>query len=478
MIYLFTSPAHALYDPRTLPLNKLGVHILDPSELSAAAALVNSHGGNWGYVTVPIQPTDRAKDKWQTFMHEARDHHLIPIIRITTIPQGGTWQTANDTDLVDFANFLNELDWPVSNRYIVLFNEVNRSQEWGGVVNPEKYAQIVKNAYQIFKERSNDFFLLGPSLDDALPNSPTSLSSTLYLSQMSAYDSLVWTYFDGWSSHSYPNPGFTASPAKTGLQSITGYKNQIKYLKLAPKPVFITETGWDQTKLTPSLLATYWTQAWDTWQRDYNLVAVTPFILQGGAQFAPFSLQDDQGGYTVSGTALLNLSKSAGLPQLAPDTLKIATPSSAKQPPWTLPFFKSSRALLKLENIFRAILGFPLKVHATLKDLPLILEQATTPKQWEHGLSDRLDLGSSDGMLFIFPQSHVPIFWMKDMHFPIDIIWLSDGKVLDITPGVPVQTGGKLVTYSPSAAVNMVLETRAGWAQENGVKLGDILILK
>ncbi len=477
MIYLLTSPAYAIYDPRTLPLNKLGVHILNPSELSAAAALVNSHGGDWGYVTVPIQPGDRDKDKWQTFMRETRELHLIPIIRITTIPQGGTWQQGNDTDLVDFANFLSELDWPISNRYIVLFNEVNRSQEWGGVVNPEKYAQIVKNAYQIFKERSSDFFLLGPSLDSALPNSQTSLSATAYLSRMSAYDPLVWTYFDGWSSHSYPNPGFTSAPSRTGLQSILGYQSEIKYLKLAPKPVFITETGWDQTKLTGDQLASYWRQAWDIWQADYNLVAVTPFVLQGGAQFAPFSLQDGNGGYTASGNALINLPKSIGLPQVLAHATRVATPSSAKQPRWTPPFFKSSQALLKLENIFRTLLGFPVKAHATLKDLPLLLELAVNPKHWEHGLSDRADLGSSDGMLFIFPQSHVPIFWMKDMHFPIDIIWISHGLVVDITHSAPVSESDHLPTYSPKVPVEMVLEVNSGWAEENGVIIGDNLIL-
>ena len=200
MVYWFNgliAPAFALYDPRTIPNNKAGVHLLDPAEINEAAKLVNSNGGDWGYVTVPIQPTDRDKAKWQHFMEQAKSLHLIPIIRITTIPRGGTWSTGHDTDLVDFANFLGELDWPVENRYIILFNEVNRSAEWGGQVDPEKYASIVKNAYSIFKERSLDFFMLGPSLDSALPNTSTSLSAPNYLSRMAKADPLVWTYFDG-----------------------------------------------------------------------------------------------------------------------------------------------------------------------------------------------------------------------------------------------------------------------------------------
>ena len=70
IVYLLASTkVLAIYDPRTVPNNKAGVHILSPSEITSAANLVNSQGGDWGYVTIPIQPTDRDKDKWQTFMH-------------------------------------------------------------------------------------------------------------------------------------------------------------------------------------------------------------------------------------------------------------------------------------------------------------------------------------------------------------------------------------------------------------------------
>jgi hypothetical protein len=408
-------------------------------------------------------------------MHKAKELHLIPIIRITTIPQGGTWERGNDVDLVDFANFLNELDWPIENRYIVLFNEVNRDTEWGGSVNPEKYALIVRNAYTIFKERSKDFFLLGPSLDSALPNSKTSMSSPSYLAKMAAYDPLVWTYFDGWSSHSYPNPGFIASAKKTGLTSITGYKNELALIKIAPKPVFITETGWDQTKLNDSVLAGYWSSAWQIWLADPNVIAITPFILRGGDQFAQFSLYKENGEYSASGQSIYNLPKSRGIPKEIAPLEKKAIGTTAKQPIWNMPFFKNSPSLNKLENIFRVVFGLPIKSNASLRNIPLIVELAQTSKQWEKGLSDRTDLGNLDGMVFIFPQYHVPVFWMKDMKFPIDMIWVSEGKVIDITHSAPIETTDKLPTYSPRNKVNMVLETRAGWAAQNNITIGDSL---
>lgn len=478
LIWLKSAPTTlALYDPRTTPNSKAGVHILNPSEIDDAAKLVNSNGGDWGYVTIPIQPTDRDKDTWQEFMHKAKELHLIPIIRITTIPSGGTWATGHDIDLVDFANFLNELDWPIENRYIVLFNEVNRSTEWGDKVDPEKYALIVKNAYSIFKERSENFFLLGPSIDSALPNSTTSLSAQTYLSRMATFDPLVWTYFDGWSSHSYPNPGFIASPKKTGFQSVIGYKSELAYLRLAAKPVFITETGWDQTKLKDSVIALNWSTAWQTWLSDANVVAVTPFILRGGEQFKQFSLYNDSGEYSASGQSIFNLPKSIGNPHLIEKKEKMLLTSPAKEPSWIMPFFKSSRALSKLENIFRVVMGLPIKTNILLKDLTLIVELSQTTAQWEKGLSDRNDLSDLDGMLFTFPQYHIPIFWMKDMRFPIDMIWISGGVVVDITMSAPVGTTDKLPTYSPRVPVNMVLETRAGWAEENGISVGDQLVM-
>lgn len=468
----------ALYDPRTLPTNKLGVHILDPGEIDQAAKLVNSQGGDWGYITVPIQPNDRDKAKWQSFMQKARELHLIPIIRITTVPQGGTWEEAGDTDLVDFANFLSELTWPIQNRYIVLFNEVNRAAEWGGTVDPEKYALIVKNAYTIFKERSPNYFLLGPALDLALPSSTSSLSATTYFTRMTRFDPLVWTYFDGWASHSYPNPAFSASPSRTGLTSIVGYKTELSYLKLAPKPVFITETGWDQSKLSASVLESYWQSAWKIWQNDPNVVAVTPFVLSGGEQFASLSLTNPEGQLKPSGQVLSKLEKTLGTPIIETEVTKKATGSAARQPIWEMPIFRDNQILIKLENIFRTILNLPRKASGDLAGVPLSLELAETPKQWEKGLSGRTSLRQGSGMLFIFSTHHVPVFWMKDTLIPLDMIWISDSSVVDITHSVPISTSVPLPTYSPSVPVNMVLETPAGWAKDNDIKVGDKLTIE
>jgi uncharacterized membrane protein (UPF0127 family) len=455
----------------------MGVHILSPDEIDAAKSLANSSGGDWGYVTVPIQPVDRDLEKWQKFMHEAREKHLIPIIRITTIPTGGTWDAGADTDLVDFANFLNALDWPVENRYIILFNEVNQSREWGGIVDPVKYTQIVKNARTIFKERSEHFFLLGPALDDALPDSTTSMSAKRYLAAMVAHDSAVWSYFDGIAVHSYSNPGFAQPPRRNTFPGVTSYNYFFTQFKLADKPVFVTETGWDQTKVTNQKLKDYWTTAWEIWNTDPKVAAVTPFVLDGGGAFPVFTLKKPDGSLSESGQAVFNLPKVAGNPkpgvredkQFAGDATHLSGNLARS--------FRTVRALHKLENIFRVILGLPAKGLITLGSHELVVEMAQTPPQWEKGLSDRDAMQGIDGMLFLFPQYHVPVFWMKDTRIPLDMIWLKDNQVVEITENVPVATSDNLPTYSPKIPIDMVLEVSAGWSQANNLQVGDTLII-
>lgn len=477
-LLLTAHPVQALYDPNSVPNNKMGVHILHPSEVEAAAKLVNSSGGDWGYVTVPIQPVDRDLLKWQEFMKKCKDLHLIPIIRITTIPIGGTWDSAQATDLVDFANFLNELEWPTENRYIILFNEVNQSREWGGVVDPIKYTDIVKNARTIFKERSEHFFLLGPALDDALPDSTTSMSAKRYLNAMYSHDSAVWSYFDGFSFHSYPNPGFAQPPRKNTFPGITSYNYLFAQYKLSDKPVFVTETGWEQTKVSEPKLREYWNTAWDIWGSDQRVVAITPFVLNGGESFPALSLTSTSGSLSVSGQAIESIPKIVGNPKPGVNSQQNTQNKVNSHLSGDLASsYKSVRALRKLENIFRVIMGLPVKSLVTLGTHELVVEMAQTPTQWEKGLSGRNTLQGIDGMLFIFPHYHIPLFWMKDTHIPLDIIWIKDNQIVELTENVQPNDSTTPPTYSPSQTIDTVLEVPAGWSKANNIQIGDILTI-
>ena len=290
--------AYAVADPLAVPNNKIGLHLLFPGELHQAAKIINRHGeAAWGYVTIPIQAGDRNRIRWQEFLDKCREEKIIPLIRITTVPEGSNWTTPNDFDLIDFANFLNDLRWPVQNRYIILFNEVNRSDEYGGALSPEKYADILNNAVDIFKSRSENFFILPAGLDNASSNGKNALHWKTYLLRMYRRQPDVFNKLDGWTSHAYANPDFSARPDLSGSNKIDSFKYDLQYLKRFTQkklPVFITETGWSNKELSDHQIALYYQYAFSKVWSDHNIVAVTPFLFnaQDGV-FKQFSFLDD-----------------------------------------------------------------------------------------------------------------------------------------------------------------------------------------
>src|SRR3990167_3647177 len=91
LFVISASSVHAFYDPMSRKNNKYGIHIIDENDLTSASALVNSTGGDWGYVTLVIPENERKWEKWQSAFSEMRRLHLIPIIRLATRLEGDTW---------------------------------------------------------------------------------------------------------------------------------------------------------------------------------------------------------------------------------------------------------------------------------------------------------------------------------------------------------------------------------------------------
>jgi len=310
-------------DSTNIPNNKFGIHILFPTELEDAAKLVNSSGGDWGYVTIPIQSNDKDLNKWQKFMDDAKRLHLIPIIRLATngdYYNAKVWEKPNDENIVDFANFLNSLNWPVKNRYIVVYNEVNRGNEWGGSPNPGEYAQILQYAVTSFKGRSSDFFILSAGMDNAAANTSDAMNEYDFMRQMDIAVPGVFNQIDGIASHSYPNPGFSQPPTIVSDRSIYSFKSEdelAESLSNKTLPVFITETGWSAAVLPDSVIAPYYKIAFESVWSDPNIMAVTPFLLIAGTDpFKQFSIMDTAGGEFLRYKTIFDYPKVKGLPIL------------------------------------------------------------------------------------------------------------------------------------------------------------------
>ena len=105
---------------------------------------------------------------------------------------------------------------------------------------------------------------------------------------------------------------------------------------------------------------------------------------------------------------------------------------------------------------------------------------ANTNELRKSGLGGVDKLAENEGMLFVFDKKDViPSFWMKDMKIAIDILWLNDGKIVQIDKNIePPRAGTKdsgLAKYTPDSPVDYVLEVNSGYSDKNGIKEKDLV---
>ena len=126
--------------------------------------------------------------------------------------------------------------------------------------------------------------------------------------------------------------------------------------------------------------------------------------------------------------------------------------------------------------VFSLFFAQPKHTTITINGQHFSVELAQTPNQLERGLGGRSSIGS-DGMLFVLPRRTIPGFWMKDMQFALDFIWIDDGKIVDITENVQPPKRGifteQLVIYRPHIPVTYVLVVPARFVDDHQLKVGE-----
>lgn len=137
-----------------------------------------------------------------------------------------------------------------------------------------------------------------------------------------------------------------------------------------------------------------------------------------------------------------------------------------------LPFIFNAQKKSQIVNISNAVKANEFNHMANINNVSLNLAFATTEAEREQGLSDTSSLNSNQGMLFFFATSTVPNFWMKDMNYPLDIIWIDNNKkiigvVQNLSPSTYPQT------FAPTSPVSYVLEVSSGFFEKNNLKIGD-----
>lgn len=277
-------------DPLWKENNKFGLYVYAEEKefFSIADELVNSSGGDWGYVLIPYNVLDYDYGKWGRVFNQLIGKHLIPVIQLWNVDvKDYKKETANA------AKFLNSFLWPIRYRYISVYNEENDSNFWYGKADAKQYAKILDYTIKTFKESNEDFYIMNGALNVSASNTVDHIDAFEFMKQMNDAVPGIFDKLDGWASHPYPQPNFAGSPLNTGRMSIRAYETELDYLKnnLGVKknlPVFITETGWAHAEgedWNPSYLpvetvAEYFKIAYsEVWLKDDRVRAVMPFTI-------------------------------------------------------------------------------------------------------------------------------------------------------------------------------------------------------
>lgn len=102
----------------------------------------------------------------------------------------------------------------------------------------------------------------------------------------------------------------------------------------------------------------------------------------------------------------------------------------------------------------------------------IYVDVASSSLDQQRGLGGKQEMGANQGMLFMFDRPGKYVFWMKDMNFPIDIIWIDKNlKIVYIKKAASPLLFPE--TYKPELDSMYVLETKSGFSDTFNVKIGD-----
>lgn len=116
------------------------------------------------------------------------------------------------------------------------------------------------------------------------------------------------------------------------------------------------------------------------------------------------------------------------------------------------------------------------KREIVIRDEKMTLYIADTDTERQQGLSGSTRLQDDEGMLFVFPEKDLHSFWMKDMKYPLDMIFLNDNRIVDTFNNLSPETYPKL--FAPKEPANYVIEFNDSAIERLGLKTGDTILLK
>lgn len=318
------------------PNNKFGLYIYAERQdfFEIASKIVNSSGGEWGYVLIPYNVKDRDFKRWSRVFDDLTRLKLIPVIQL--------WDVTLDkykSETIGSAKFLDRFDWPTKYRYISVYNEPNDKNFWYGKVDPEGYAEILDFTIDTFRKQNKDFRIMNGAFNVSASTNSVSLDSFEYKKRMNKKVPGIFNKLDAWASHSYPQPNFSGDPLDTGRWSIRAYEKELEFLRqelgvTKELPVFITETGWahmegvndDLSFLPADKVAENFKIAFEkVWLLDKRVRAVMPFTIKYNPPFDHFSwIKEDYKTFYPQAETIKNMPKIKGeAPMLIKGSYKV-----------------------------------------------------------------------------------------------------------------------------------------------------------
>jgi hypothetical protein len=108
----------------------------------------------------------------------------------------------------------------------------------------------------------------------------------------------------------------------------------------------------------------------------------------------------------------------------------------------------------------------------------VFVEVADSPEELIKGLGGHKPLRSMQGMIFVFSEPGRHDFWMKDVSFPIDILWVDKDSVVSIVESAEPCPDNICEVYKADGIATFVVELPAGYVDEHGIKTGDMVSFK
>ncbi len=135
--------------------------------------------------------------------------------------------------------------------------------------------------------------------------------------------------------------------------------------------------------------------------------------------------------------------------------------------------------LFKFNQSFAEEIVYSQAIVTTSSGKEIPVEVADTLKKRSLGLGKRTSLKKGWGMLFVFEKREHHRFWMKDMQFPLDIIWLDNHRIVHVIHDAkPAKSKVKPEVMTSPVPVNFVLEIAAGRAEKLRLKTGQRMKFK